>query len=102
MGAEIVFQRREQHDVLFNRGFEEYERGFGDICGSGDKWLGLQKLHILTQTGKWNVRISMRQFSDNASFWGEWTGKKDISVIIKQLSQIRLQYKKRTTEKKPW
>ena len=75
MGAEIVLQRRERFDILFNRRFYEYETGFGDICGAGDLWLGLKRMNKLTQTGKWKLRISMRQFSDNALIWGEWTGK---------------------------
>ena len=75
MGLEIVLQRRERFDILFNRRFDEYETGFGDICEAGDLWLGLRRMNKLTQTGKWKLRISMRQFSDNALIWGEWTGK---------------------------
>ena len=79
VGVEIVLQKRERfgENILFNRGFEAYEAGFGDICGEGDLWLGLQRILILTQIGKWNVRISMRQFTDDELFWGEWTGKKN-------------------------
>ena len=80
VGVEIFLQRRERfgENILFNRGFEAYEAGFRDICRAGDLWLGLQRILILTQIGKWNVRISMRQFTDNELFWGEWTGKKNI------------------------
>ena len=77
MGVEIVLLRRERFgdNIMFNRGFEAYEAGFGDICGAGDLWLGLQKMLILTQIGKWNVRISMHQFSDNELLWAEWAGR---------------------------
>ncbi|XP_063726187.1 angiopoietin-related protein 7-like [Symsagittifera roscoffensis] len=72
-GQEIVLQRRKQFDILFNRTFGEYEAGFGDFSGAGDVWLGLNRMHRLTQKGRWNLRVSMRSFSNNTLFWGEWS-----------------------------
>ena len=71
----IVLQRRERFDIRFDRTFEEYEAGFGDYSGEGDLWLGLKRVHTLTQHGRWNLRLSMRSFYDNnILLWGEWTG----------------------------
>ena len=74
VGADIVFQRRESFDVSFDRGFDDYEAGFGDFCGAGDFWLGLKKLHQKTQDGKWHLRLAMRTFSNYVLLWAEWTG----------------------------
>ncbi|XP_063725769.1 microfibril-associated glycoprotein 4-like, partial [Symsagittifera roscoffensis] len=85
LGPEIVLQRRERFDILFDRTFEEYESGFGDFSGEGDLWLGLKRLHILTQHGRWNLRVSMCSFSNNTLFWSEWAGKLNKQSIIKQV-----------------
>ena len=81
VGAEIIFQRRNQYDVSFDRLFEEYETGFGDFCGTGDLWLGLKKLHELTKEGKWHLRLSMRTVSNYLLLWCEYAGT--VCVILK-------------------
>ena len=43
-----VVQRRKDGSEIFDRGFEDYTNGFGDLAG--EFWLGLRKLHLLTQT----------------------------------------------------
>jgi len=42
----LVWLRRVDNSVLFNRTWAEYQRGFGDK--SGNYWLGLNELHSLT------------------------------------------------------
>ena len=46
----IVFQRRVDGSVNFNRKWTEYKEGFGDL--TGNFWLGLDKLHHLASPGK--------------------------------------------------
>ena len=41
-----VFQRRRNGAVEFNKTWEEYKNGFGDV--NWEVWLGLQKIHCLT------------------------------------------------------
>ena len=59
-GGWIVIQRNIKDGVnTFNKTWEEYEEGFGDL--DGDKlWYGLQALHCFTQTGHWELRIDFQ------------------------------------------
>ena len=46
-GLFIVVQRRiAPFDLSFNRTWDEYKNGFGDL--NGEFWLGLEKLHLIT------------------------------------------------------
>ncbi|XP_022111527.1 ficolin-1-like [Acanthaster planci] len=56
----IVFQRRINGSVSFNRTWQEYAEGFGDL--TGEFWLGNEKLYDLTRTGKWELVITLRAF----------------------------------------
>ena len=56
-GGWLVVQRREDGSVSFNRGWAEYEEGFGDL--NGEFWYGLQPLHCLTSQGQWELRIDL-------------------------------------------
>lgn len=46
-GGWIVFQRRFNGNVHFNRGWEEYKHGFGEV--TGEHWLGNEHVHNLTK-----------------------------------------------------
>lgn len=46
-GGWTVIQRREDESVDFNRGWDEYEAGFGDPAGN--YWMGLKNIHLLTR-----------------------------------------------------
>ena len=54
-GGWLVVQRRQDGSVDFNRGWVEYEEGFGDL--TGELWYGLRPLHCLTNQGQWQLRI---------------------------------------------
>ena len=66
-GGWTVFQRRKNGSVDFNRGWNEYERGFGDV--EGDYWLGLTSLHQLLQlNGANELRIDLKDYSENSAY----------------------------------
>ena len=54
-GGWLVVQRRQDGSVDFNRGWAEYEEGFGDLYG--EFWYGLHPMHCLTSQGQWQLRI---------------------------------------------
>ena len=56
-GGWLVVQRRIDGSVSFNRGWVEYEKGFGDL--NGEFWYGLTPLHCLTSQGQWELRIDL-------------------------------------------
>ena len=56
-GGWLVVQRRKDGSVSFNRGWVEYEEGFGDL--NGEFWYGLKPLHCLTSQGQWELRIDL-------------------------------------------
>ena len=54
-GGWLVVQRRQDGSVDFNRGWVDYEDGFGSL--TGEFWYGLHPLHCLTNQGQWEMRI---------------------------------------------
>ncbi|XP_065902540.1 fibrinogen C domain-containing protein 1-like [Dysidea avara] len=55
-GGWTVIQRRQDGSVdFFNRGWAEFEEGFGDL--TGEFWYGLRSIHCLTSNGRWELRI---------------------------------------------
>ena len=66
-GGWTVFQRRKDGSVDFNREWNDYERGFGNL--SGDYWLGLTSLHQLLQLSEANdLRIDLKDYSGNSAY----------------------------------
>jgi len=59
-GGRIVIQQNRNNSRLnFNRFWKSYEQGFGDL--NDDFWAGLQLMHILTQTGQWELRTDIQK-----------------------------------------
>ena len=57
-GGWTVFQRRMDGSVNFNRGWESYIDGFGDL--NREHWLGLEKIHCLTASkGRAELYVDM-------------------------------------------
>ena len=54
-GGWLVVQRRQDGSVDFNRGWVDYEDGFGNL--TGEFWYGLTPLYCLTNQGQWEIRI---------------------------------------------
>ncbi|XP_033117445.1 ryncolin-1-like [Anneissia japonica] len=63
--AWTVFQRRQDGSVDFYQSWQNYISGFGDL--SGEFWLGNEKIHKITSSGKYEFRIDMVD-SDGSAF----------------------------------
>ncbi|XP_073847054.1 uncharacterized protein [Musca autumnalis] len=60
----IVIQRRINGTVSFDRNWKDYKNGFGDL--NGEFWLGLDKIHALTEPkGSTEFKIEMQDFDNN-------------------------------------
>ncbi|XP_012943904.1 fibrinogen C domain-containing protein 1-A [Aplysia californica] len=62
-GGWLVFQRRRDGSVKFDRDWAEYRHGFGDI--SGEHWLGNDNLFLLTNQARYQLRVDLWDFSGN-------------------------------------
>ena len=70
-GGWIVIQRRVSGDVNFYRSWAEYREGFGSL--NGDFWWGNEKIHSLTSSGRYELRVELKykeksSFADYSSF----------------------------------
>ena len=65
-GGWLVVQRRQDGSVDFNRGWVEYEEGFGSL--TGEFWYGLRPLHCLTNQGQWKLRIDFTLTNGTKSY----------------------------------
>ena len=62
-GGWSVFQKRMDGSVDFYRGWAEYKRGFGNL--NGEFWLGLDKIHRMTSSGGYKLRVDLKDFAGN-------------------------------------
>lgn len=65
-GGWIVFQRRQDGSVDFERTWADYKTGFGNL--DGEFWLGNDNLHALTSAGFNELRIDMEDFEGNKAY----------------------------------
>ena len=71
-GGWTVFQRRKDGSVDFNRGWNDYERGFGEL--SVDYWLGLARLYqLLELNGANELRIDLKDASSRNSAYAKYS-----------------------------
>nr|KAG5689525.1 hypothetical protein BaRGS_008900 [Batillaria attramentaria] len=61
-----VIQRRMNGEVDFYRNWEEYERGFGDV--TGDFWIGLDKIHRLTSSQNYSLRVDLEDWDGSKAY----------------------------------
>ncbi|KAG8570629.1 hypothetical protein GDO81_011357 [Engystomops pustulosus] len=65
-GGWIVFQRRVDGSVDFNRDWDNYQWGFGSQLS--EFWLGNNNLHRLTSSGSFQLRFDLEDFEGNRTY----------------------------------
>ncbi|XP_054440812.1 fibrinogen C domain-containing protein 1 [Pteronotus mesoamericanus] len=65
-GGWTVFQRREDGSVNFFRGWEAYRDGFGKL--TGEHWLGLKRLHMLTAQAAYELHVDLEDFDNGTAY----------------------------------
>uniref|UniRef100_A0ACB8FQX7 Uncharacterized protein n=1 Tax=Sphaerodactylus townsendi TaxID=933632 RepID=A0ACB8FQX7_9SAUR len=60
-GGWTVIQIRQDGSTNFNRTWNEYKNGFGNL--SGEFWLGNDKIHLLTKTKEMQLRIELEDLN---------------------------------------
>ncbi|XP_042743404.1 angiopoietin-related protein 7-like [Lagopus leucura] len=60
-GGWTVIQKRQDGSVDFNRTWNEYREGFGDL--NGEFWLGNENIHKITSQGDYSLRIDMEDWN---------------------------------------
>ncbi|KFB50572.1 AGAP012000-PA-like protein [Anopheles sinensis] len=65
-GGWTVFQRRIDGSVDFYQNWTMYKNGFGDV--NGEHWLGLEKLHYMTESGSHELLVLLEDFEGNTTY----------------------------------
>ncbi|GFR57570.1 ficolin-1 [Elysia marginata] len=65
-GGWTVIQQRFNGAVVFNRDWQSYKEGFGNIEPDGEFWLGNEAVHLLTYGRPYELRVEIR--SDNKDY----------------------------------
>ena len=66
-GWTVILRRVAGGTVDFNREWEDYEDGFGDL--NGEFWYGLKNMHCLTTRADVELRIDLREASGEGRTW---------------------------------
>ena len=64
-----MFQKRLNGLVDFYRRWAGYQNGFGSL--TGEFWLGLDKIHLLTSSREYKLRVDLEDFAGNV-FYAEY------------------------------
>ena len=66
-GGWMVIQRNKKDSLVnFNRNWNDYEKGFGDL--NTEFWYGLESMHHLTQSGQWEMRVDYQKNDNTWSY----------------------------------
>ena len=65
-GGWTVFQKRLDGSVDFYLNWASYKTGFGSL--NGEFWLGLDKIHRLTNSGSYKLRVDLEDMSGNTAY----------------------------------
>ncbi|XP_046392214.1 fibrinogen C domain-containing protein 1-B-like isoform X2 [Ischnura elegans] len=65
-GGWTVFQNRYEGTVEFFRNWQDYKNGFGNLAG--EFWLGLEKLHLLTNFRVNEILIELEDFDHEMTY----------------------------------
>ncbi|XP_074491056.1 angiopoietin-related protein 3 [Sebastes fasciatus] len=68
-GGSTVIQHRTDDSVDFDQIWDKYEKGFGNL--EKDFWLGLEKIHSVTQQGVYILRIDLEDWKEG-KLWAEY------------------------------
>ena len=82
-GGWTVFQKRLDGSVDFYRGWADYQNGFGDL--NGEFWLGLDKIHRLTNGDTFKLRVDLEDWEGETRF-----AEYDMFAISDEASKYRL------------
>ncbi|XP_034260439.1 angiopoietin-related protein 4 [Pantherophis guttatus] len=63
-GGWTVIQRRSDGSVDFDRLWDAYKDGFGNL--TGDFWLGLEKMHRMVKEERYQLLVELRDWEGNA------------------------------------
>uniref|UniRef100_A0AAG5DKW9 Fibrinogen C-terminal domain-containing protein n=1 Tax=Anopheles atroparvus TaxID=41427 RepID=A0AAG5DKW9_ANOAO len=65
-GGWTVFQHRFNGTVDFYQNWTMYKHGFGDV--HGEHWLGLEKLHLMTKSGRHEMLVIVEDHEGNTAY----------------------------------
>ncbi|XP_062575972.1 techylectin-5A-like [Saccostrea cucullata] len=65
-GGWTVIQRRQDGSENFFRNWNDYKNGFGNL--SNEFWLGNEKIHTITNSRDYTLRINLKDFSRNSRY----------------------------------
>ena len=81
-GGWTVVQKRLDGSVLFDRGWSDYQNGFGNLYG--EFWLGLEKIHRLTKSPS-KLRVDLEDFDGKTSY-----AEYDLIVVATESKKYQL------------
>jgi len=61
-----VFQKRLDGSIDFYRDWADYKKGFGNL--NGEFWLGLDKIHRLTSSDTFKLRVDLEDWQGETRF----------------------------------
>ena len=61
-----MFQKRKDGSVDFFRDWSQYKKGFGNLK-NGELWLGLDKIHRLTNSERVKLRVDLEDWNGNTA-----------------------------------